>query len=136
MNEPGRKNLGWGPFVGKGALGGAFGSVLFLLLGAAYLYLKFGKDALRDLPIIGAVFGLVAGSMVGLAVGFLIFSATRKWRHQPGSALRVGIGFGCVLASALGINMTKSWPTPLVFSLVYAALVGGLAGLMAKTKAG
>jgi len=134
MEKPGKQNFDWKPFLWKGALGGAIGSVLVVLLGASYLWRSFGKSALRDLPLSGAVFGLVAGAMVGFAIGLVIFSATRKWGKQPGGATRVVIGFGCVLACSLAIDLTKSWPAPLTFTLAFAALVGGLAGLMAKTK--
>ena len=120
----------------RGALGGVIGNVLVVLIGAVYVALRFGRSNLGDLLLSGGVVALVSGSIAGLAIGFVIWKTTCKYGKQPSSLPRLGIGFACFLAYSLVTGLTTSSPEPLIWTLGYAVLVGGLAGLMARNSSG
>lgn len=136
MNEPNENGIGWEPYVWRGALGGALGNLLVVLFGAAYVLLRFGNSALlRHLLLFGGVLALVAGTIVGLVIGFVIFEVTRKSGRRLNMLLRVLIGSICFLAYMLLTGLNSSRTYPMAFTVIYAVLVGGLAGLMAREKA-
>lgn len=134
MNKQDLYDLRWELYVWRGALGGGIGTLVVVLAGEVYNWLRFGTGSLGDVFVIAGLFGLISGPVTGLAIGFVIFKVTRRSGKQPNNTLRFAIGAGCVFAYILLTNLTKSGPILLTFDLGYAVAVGGLAGLMARAK--
>jgi hypothetical protein len=133
MDESNENGFGWETYVWRGALGGVVGSVLGVLLAAAYVVLRFGSGTLRDLLVIGGVFALAGGAIAGLTIGYVIYRVARK-RGRPGVLTRTVIGFAGLLVFSLLLNVTNLDLSRFVFDIAYALLVGGVAGLMARDK--
>jgi uncharacterized metal-binding protein len=115
-------------------MGGAIGSVLFMLVYSAYVW--FGVDALirgyLEKPfVLAGVVEIVFAAIIGVVIGFFIFALTKRARKQPNIAWRVALGSGCIQVFFLLRGLTHNGPSHLLFDLGYATLVGGLAGLMA-----
>jgi hypothetical protein len=89
--------------------------------------------------ILAWVIGLAGGAIVGVVVGYVIWKATCRSGKQlvPGVRFMIGAGcyFGYLLLSDLITQRSSPLALNLTFDLVIAILVGGLAGLMAKSKA-
>ncbi len=134
MDELNENTLGWEPYVWRGALGGVIGNLLVVLLAAIYVLLRVGSVTLRHLIVFGGFFGFVAGTIAGLAIGFVIFEVTRKSERQLNMPLRMFIGSICFLAYLLLMGLNSNRPYPVAFTVIYAVLVGGLAGLAARAK--
>lgn len=127
-------DLRWEPYVWRGALGGAIGTLVVILAGAVYVWLRFGAGYLDDGFIIIVFFGPIGGVITGVAIGYIIYRVSNRMGKQLNKLLRIAIGVGCVFAFALLTSLTKSGPLHLVIELGYAVAVGGLAGLMARAK--
>ena len=136
MNEENKREFSWEPYVGRGALGGVIGNVIFVLLGAVYFTVRYGPGYFREALISVLILALVTGALIGLAVGFVIYKLTCRWQKQPGRAMRVAIGSICFLAFFSFQHLTKADLQSVAFDFAYAILVGGFAGLMARASDG
>jgi hypothetical protein len=134
MIEETRDYLGWESFVWRGAFGGASGGLLVMLVAGIYVASRFGMGTFQDLLVFGGVFSVIGGAVTGLAVGFVIWRVACKRGKQLSAVLRIVVGSSCVLIYSLLVELTKSGPSRLLFTLGYAISVGGLAGLLAKAK--
>ena len=134
MDEPNQNELRWEPFVWRGALGGAIGMVAGGAVAIAFVLFHLGTDHISEGFLTMGVFGVVSGVLTGMAVGYIIYKVTKRWRTQPMIATRIAIGTICVLAYGLLTSLTGTRPFHMVFEIGYAVAVGGLAGLMARTK--
>jgi hypothetical protein len=144
MDEPISGKFSWAPYVGYGALGSVIGNVLVLLLAGVYISMRFGTSFLRNLhylrdsvTIVGTVplvVSLVVGAMIGLAVGFVIYALTQKCGKQPNAGRRATIGFVSFFLIYSLVYVRRFTVFSVAFDIAYAALVGGLAGLMARSK--
>jgi hypothetical protein len=133
MDEDINDETSWEPYVWRGIVGGVIGHVSFILLGGVFVAMRFGAEYLNDLLLIGGILSLIGGAIIGLAVGFVIYKLTQRWRKQPGSGARIAIGSASFFLF-LVLDFAKLDLSVVVFSFVYAILVGGLAGLMARAK--
>jgi hypothetical protein len=133
MDEHINRELRWEPYVWRGILGGVIGHVSFILLGGVFVAMRFGAEYLNDLLFIGGILSLIVGAIIGLAVGFVIYKLTQRWRKQPGSGARIAIGSASFFLF-LVLDFARLDLSTVVFSFAYAILVGGFAGLMARTK--
>jgi uncharacterized membrane protein YeaQ/YmgE (transglycosylase-associated protein family) len=134
MDEYTKNVLSWKPYVWRGAIGGAIGSIVVLLVYTTYVW--FSVDAhfrayLERPFLLAGVIEILAAVIIGLVIGFCIFALTRRSGKQPSIALRVAGSAGCILAFLLLRDLTHNGPSHPLFDLGYAAAVGGLAGLMA-----
>jgi len=134
MDNDTNDKLDWEPYVWQGTLGGVIGNVCLVLLGAIYVVARFGTSYLTDGLVIAFIGGLLAGALLGLSVGFVIYKLTQRWGKQPNSAVRFAIGTACCLAFFLFLNLTNGRLSSVAFSLGYAILVGGFAGFLSRAK--
>jgi len=138
MDEHTENLLTWKPYVWRGALGGAIGAVVVVLVYSAYSW--FSVDAhirgyLVKQFLLAGVVEILAAVIIGVVVGFFIFAVTRRLVKQPGVALRVFVGTFPIVAVLLIMYLTQSGQFRPIFDLGYASAVGGLAGLMAHSNA-
>ena len=91
-------------------------------------------DVIIERLLFGGVLALVAGTIAGLLIGFFIFEITRKSGRELNMLVRMLIGSLCFLAYLLLTDLNSHRSYPLTFNVIYAALVGGSAGLMARAK--
>ena len=131
MEENIKDEFSWEPYVWRGILGGVIGNVLFILLGAVFVALRFGATYLTDLLIIGGIMSPIVGALIGLAVGFVIYKLAQRWGKQPGGGARVAIGSASFFLFLL-LDSAKLDLSSVVFSFAYAIIVGGFAGFMAR----
>ena len=122
-----KKNFGWESFVWRGALGGVIGNLVVLGFGVARL-----TDGVSQVLMIGGILAAAAGVIAGSALGYIIWKASCKWNKSLSPILRVVLGVSCFLAYSLLTDLTKINRPPLVFTVGYAVVVGGLAGLLSR----
>src|SRR5258706_3350528 len=99
-----------------------------------YVLLRVGSGTLRHLLVFGGFLSLVAGTIAGLSIGFVIFEVTRKSGRQLNMLLRILIGSVCFLAYLLVTRLNSNRSFPIAFTVIYAGLVGGFAGLLVRAK--
>ena len=132
MDQKDQIELDWTPFVFGGIMGGLIGSLLIASVGAIYIW-RTGGEFLGQFLAASLGLGLIGGAIAGIAVGYVIFSVTKRQRKQPGHALRFAIGAGCLLAAYTLLHPPRS-KFDLLFNAGFALVVGGLAGLTARAK--
>jgi O-antigen/teichoic acid export membrane protein len=73
----------------------------------------------------GALYGSIAGNLVGTAVFFLLMRLRmgHRWAPPPCRALLVGTA-GAAVASLVGLGRVGSWPTLVAVGAGYVAIVG------------
>ena len=122
------------PYVGRGALGGALGGLLaVVLVGILWAYGGL-TEGLGSMLIVGFALALMGGAVTGLAVGYIIWTRAVKAGSDPHPVVRALIGVGVVLAWSLLMSILNGRSVPLAFSVIYAIVVGALPGLMARAK--
>ena len=126
--------LTWEPYVGRGALGGALGMLLFVAVLTIYVLLRFGVDDLSQLLVVMGVMGLLGGVITGLAVGYVIYKLTVRRGSQLTILSRILIGIAVVVTYELLTGLTGRQPFHPTFVVGYAVSAGGLAGLFARSK--
>jgi len=134
MDEQITKTLRWEPFVWRAVLGGVIGNMTAVLIasGSRGFVVGIDREFLRDFLIIGTVLALTSGALIGVGVGYVIYRLTLRWKRQPGIMVRVAVGLACCLVLASSRSLIGMRLSSIGFDLVYALLVGGVAGLMAQ----
>jgi hypothetical protein len=144
------------PYLKRGALGGVIG-VLSLIVIVGLLWTSIGipediSDLMKEgfpaflliarfppiLPMIFSVaFELIRGAINGAIIGFFIWLWATKIGKNPHPAARVLIGVGVPLALS-GITLIVDFQSgrrlAVVTGLLYAVVIGILAGLLARSK--
>jgi hypothetical protein len=123
------------PYVWKGALGGILGNMLAIIIGVIYIWTRFGWEyGARDLLLVGWLLSLLSGPIAGVAIGFIIWKVVGKIGKEPKTIVRCSIGAGVLILYSLLTNLTKAEPWHPAFILMYSITVGGMSGLLAKSK--
>jgi hypothetical protein len=133
MDEQSTKTLRWEPFVWRAVLGGVIGNMIVILIasGSRGFVVGVDREFLRDFLVIGSVLALTSGALMGIGVGYVIYRLTLRWGRQPGIMVRIAVGLACCLVLTSSRSLISLKLSAIGFDLVYALLVGGVAGLMA-----
>ena len=131
MDQQDTDQYSWEPFVGRGALGGALGGFILFFLVSIYV---FDSDNLIYTVILPGVFGPIVGLIEGSIVGLIVFNWGQRSKRVPDKVVRILIGVVCLFVYLSLVTFLKSGPHHYLFDLGHAALVGGMAGIMARPK--
>ena len=133
MDKP-TNELTWESYVGRGALGGALGMLLFVAVLTIYVLLRFGVYDLTQLLVVMGIAGLMSGVITGLVVGYVIYKLTVRRGSQLTIVSRILIGIVVVLTYELLTGLTGRQPFHPIFVVGYAVSAGGLAGLFTRSS--